>query len=84
MDIIVWIIFGALAGWIASTVAGSEAGQSTLTTIIVGVIGAVAGGYAVSMYAPSGVGSLDLTAMVVAVSGSVMALWIYKTVNARA
>ncbi|MFT4038204.1 MAG: GlsB/YeaQ/YmgE family stress response membrane protein [Thermomicrobiales bacterium] len=39
-----WIIFGALAGWAASLLAGTRDSQGCLTNIIVGIIGAFIGG----------------------------------------
>ena len=42
--IISWIVFGALAGWVASMIAGDDARQGWLGNIIVGIIGAFIGG----------------------------------------
>ena len=39
-----WIIFGALAGWVASLIAGTNRRQGCLMDIIVGVVGAFIGG----------------------------------------
>jgi uncharacterized membrane protein YeaQ/YmgE (transglycosylase-associated protein family) len=44
MGLISWIIFGALAGWVASIIAGTDRRQGCLLNIIVGVIGAFLGG----------------------------------------
>ena len=41
MNIILWIIFGALAGWIASMIMGTNAQMGALANIIVGIVGAV-------------------------------------------
>ena len=41
MGIIIWIIFGALAGWVASMVMGS--GGGLMWDVAVGIIGAVIG-----------------------------------------
>lgn len=40
-----WIVFGALAGWVASIIAGRNDQQGCLTNIIVGIIGAFLGGF---------------------------------------
>ena len=42
MNIILWIILGALAGWIASMIAGTDARQGALGNIVVGILGAFA------------------------------------------
>jgi uncharacterized membrane protein YeaQ/YmgE (transglycosylase-associated protein family) len=43
--IVMWIIVGALAGWIGSKIMGTDARQGALANIVVGVIGAVVGGF---------------------------------------
>jgi uncharacterized membrane protein YeaQ/YmgE (transglycosylase-associated protein family) len=49
MGLISWIIFGALAGWVASIIAGRNERQGCLGNIIVGVIGAFLGGLIVEL-----------------------------------
>ena len=43
--IIMWIIVGALAGWIGSKLMGTDARQGAMANIVIGVIGAVVGGF---------------------------------------
>ncbi|OGE84974.1 MAG: hypothetical protein A3J48_00560 [Candidatus Doudnabacteria bacterium RIFCSPHIGHO2_02_FULL_46_11] len=45
MNFILWIIFGGLAGWIASMIVGNDGGMGIIGNIIVGVIGAFFGGW---------------------------------------
>ena len=45
MGVLLWIIFGALAGWIASLIMGTNRDQGILLDVIVGIIGAVLGGW---------------------------------------
>ena len=45
MNIILWIIFGGLAGWIASLIIGADAQLGVFGNIIVGIVGAVVGGW---------------------------------------
>ena len=44
MNIILWIIFGAIAGWIASMIMGKDAQMGALANIVVGIVGALIGG----------------------------------------
>ncbi len=44
MGLLSWIVFGALAGWVASIIAGTNDRQGCLTNIIVGIAGAFVGG----------------------------------------
>ncbi len=45
MSWIGWIVFGALAGWVASLVAGGDRRRGCLVTTVTGVLGAVLGGF---------------------------------------
>jgi uncharacterized membrane protein YeaQ/YmgE (transglycosylase-associated protein family) len=45
MGLLSWIVFGALAGWVASIIVGRNSRQGCLTNIIVGVAGAFVGGF---------------------------------------
>lgn len=45
MNSILWIVFGGLAGWIASMVVGDEAGIGIIGNVIVGIVGAFLGGF---------------------------------------
>ncbi|QQS69056.1 GlsB/YeaQ/YmgE family stress response membrane protein [Candidatus Saccharibacteria bacterium] len=84
MNIIVWIIFGALAGWIASLIAGTEARQGAVANVVVGIVGAFAGGFLMQLIGKSGVTGFNLYSLLVAVLGSVVLLWVYKMVTRRA
>ncbi len=45
MGIISWLIFGALVGWIASKLAGTDSQQGALLNIVLGIAGALMGGF---------------------------------------
>lgn len=74
MGILLWIILGALAGWIASIIMRNNAEQGAVGNIIVGIVGAVIGGYAMSVFGQAGVTGFNLYSLVVAVIGSVILL----------
>jgi len=44
INFIIWIILGAIIGWIASMIMRTDAQQGTLLNIIVGIIGAFLAG----------------------------------------
>lgn len=72
MSILVWIVFGAVAGWLAHLLTGR--GGGLITNIIVGIVGAFIGGRIMSLLGGSGVGGFDLYSMFVAVLGAVVLL----------
>ena len=44
INFILWLLFGALVGWLASIVMRTDAQQGALLNIVVGIIGAFLGG----------------------------------------
>ena len=43
--LVVWVVVGAIAGWLASIVMGTNGRQGLLQDIVVGVLGGVIGGF---------------------------------------
>lgn len=83
MNFILWIVFGALAGWIASIIAGTDARQGALGNIVVGIVGAFIGGFIMNTFGQSGVNGFNLYSTFVAVLGAVVLLWLYKMFSRR-
>lgn len=78
MGIILWIIFGALVGWIASLIMGTDEKQGSLMNIIVGIIGAVIGGYVMSLFGKSGATEFNIYSFLVALLGAIILIAIVK------
>ncbi|HEX7003146.1 MAG TPA: GlsB/YeaQ/YmgE family stress response membrane protein [Trueperaceae bacterium] len=76
MGILLWIIFGALAGWIASMIVRTD--QGLLLDIIVGIIGAVIGGFIFRAFGAAGVTGFNIYSLLVAILGAIVLLWIVK------
>lgn len=83
MDILLWIIFGGIAGWIASMIVGTDEQQGMLGNIIVGIVGAVLGGFIMNAFGQSGVNGFNWYSFFVAILGSVVLLWIYRLFTHR-
>jgi len=81
MSIILFVIMGALAGWIASMIAGTNAEQGVLGNIIVGVLGAFLGGMIANALFGQGLSGFDLRSFLIALAGSTVLLFIYKAVR---
>jgi len=76
MGIILYIIFGALVGWIASIIMGRNAEQGALGNIIVGIVGAFLGGWIMSALGGTGVSGFNLRSFLVALMGAVILLFV--------
>ena len=85
MNIIVYLIAGAIVGHVASRIMRTNSQQGLLMDIVVGVVGAFLAGYFISPLL--GVGTINdavtLPTMLVTLIGSVILLWLYKMVGAR-
>ncbi len=81
MGIILWIVFGALVGWIASIIMKTDAQQGALLNIIVGVVGAVLGGWIMSTLGQGGVDGFNIYSFVVALVGAVVLIAIVKALR---
>jgi uncharacterized membrane protein YeaQ/YmgE (transglycosylase-associated protein family) len=81
MGILAWIILGALAGWIASKIAGTDAEQGWLANIIIGILGALVGGFLFNLLGGSGVTGFNIWSLIVAVIGALVLLTVLKAMR---
>lgn len=82
MGVISWIIFGALAGWVASMIAGTNQQQGWFVNICVGIIGAFIGGLLFSLLTGRNIDfGWSIGSFVVAVIGAVILLGILRLVS---
>lgn len=79
MSILLWIIFGAIAGWIASMI--TKTNNGLLMDIIVGIVGAVIGGWIMNSLGSAGTTGFNLWSLLVAILGAVVLLVIVKAVR---
>lgn len=75
MNLLVWIVLGALAGWIASVIM-KRGEKGLLTDVVLGVLGGVAGGVVMNFFGQPGVTGLNIYSLVVAIAGAVLLIWI--------
>lgn len=84
MGILLWIVFGALAGWIASLMLGTDKRQGAVLNIILGIVGAVVGGMIFEFFGQSGVTGFNIYSLIVALIGSVIVTGGYTALQKRA
>lgn len=81
MGIILWIVFGGLAGWIASMVMNTDGQQGIGLNIVVGIVGALIGGFVFQMFGESGVTGFNLYSFGVAIVGAIVLLGALRLVR---
>lgn len=81
MGIILWIIFGALVGWVASIIMNTNAQQGMFLNIIVGIIGATIGGWITTYFGQTDVTGFNFYSFIVAIVGACVLIAIVKMVR---
>lgn len=84
MNLVAWIVFGALAGWLASIIMRTNAEMGVLANIIVGIIGAIIGGYLVRLLGGDGISGFNIKSLLVAVAGAVLLLALLRALRRTA
>ncbi len=79
VNIIVWIVVGAIAGWVASMIMKADASMGALANIVVGILGAFIGGWVVGLFGVDvSVGQLNFPSILTAILGAVILLAVVK------
>jgi len=81
INFLIWIIAGAVIGWVASLIMKTNSRQGLIADIVVGIVGAFVGGYFLSpLFNVSTIneGNFSLPALLVSLGGAVILLAISK------
>jgi uncharacterized membrane protein YeaQ/YmgE (transglycosylase-associated protein family) len=81
INFIIWIIAGALVGWVASLIMRTNKRQGLIGDIIVGIVGAFVGGYFLSpLFNVSTINqsNFSVPALLVSLGGAIILLAIFK------
>jgi len=82
MSIIGWIVFGLIAGFIASKIV-NKTGEGIILDIVLGVVGAMVGGFIFEQFGAAGITGFNIYSMFVAVAGAVLVLVIFHLARGR-
>ncbi|GAB4343813.1 MAG: GlsB/YeaQ/YmgE family stress response membrane protein [Calditrichia bacterium] len=75
MGLISWIIFGALAGWVANMLIGGNERKGCIFNTLIGVLGALLGGFIVEFFTGEGISfGFTFKSFGVAILGAVLLL----------
>lgn len=78
MGIILWIIFGALVGWIASLIMKTDSQQGAFLNIVVGIVGALIGGWVSSALGGTGITGFNVYSFLIALVGAVLFIGVVR------
>ena len=81
MSILIWIVIGGIAGWLASLIMKTDASQGIFMNIVVGIVGAFLGGFLFGLLGGAGFTGFNLYSLLVATVGSVALLWIVRLIR---
>ncbi|HAK05203.1 MAG TPA: GlsB/YeaQ/YmgE family stress response membrane protein [Firmicutes bacterium] len=81
MNIIYWIIFGSIVGWIASVLTHNNRRMGLVLNIVVGLIGSVIGGWIASGIVGGGITVFTWQGFVFSIVGAVILLVIVNLIK---
>jgi uncharacterized membrane protein YeaQ/YmgE (transglycosylase-associated protein family) len=79
MGIILWIIFGAFVGWIASMIMNNEEGF--IWDVVVGILGSILGGFIMNLIGQNGVGGFNAYSFFVAILGACVLIFFVRVLR---
>ena len=82
-SIIIWIVLGAVAGWIASMITGKNEEMGLGANLLFGIVGAFVGGWLASLFGLAPATGFNLWSIIVAVVGAVILLGIVSLFKGR-
>jgi uncharacterized membrane protein YeaQ/YmgE (transglycosylase-associated protein family) len=84
MNPILWIIFGAIAGWVAGRLYGDDRPEGCVTNIVIGIGGALLGG---SIYhlitGRDWTHKFNLPSLIVAILGALLLIFVLRRLGRR-
>lgn len=88
ISLIIWLILGFLAGYLAKLIMPGPDGGGIILTTILGIVGAVIGGYVGTLFGSPMASSFDniggsLISFVFSVVGAIVVLAIYRLATGR-
>ena len=88
ISLIIWIILGFLAGYLAKAIMPGPDGGGFILTTILGIVGAVVGGFIGSLFGFPMVSSFDnigssIPSFIFSVIGAIAVLAVYRLITGR-
>ena len=84
MGILLWIVFGLIAGVIAKFIMPGKDPGGIIVTILLGIAGAIVGGFIGTQMGYGTVNTFDIRSLAVAIGGALLLLVAFRFVVGRA
>jgi len=84
MNFVIWLIAGALVGWVASRIMKTSGRQGLIIDIVVGIVGALLAGYFLSpLLGVSTInqGNFSIPALLMSLAGAIILLFLVRLVR---
>ena len=81
MGILLWAVFGLIAGAIARFLMPGKVPGGIIVTIVLGIVGAVVGGFIGTQLGFGDISGFNLRSMLLAVGGGVLVLFLFGLVS---
>ena len=83
MGILLWVIFGALVGWLASLLLGTDAQQGLVGNIVLGILGALLGGFVSTFLGLPGITGFDFYSILIATFGAMLLVGLSRVIKLK-
>ena len=77
MQFLIWILFGAIVGWIASQIMHSRR-RGLIRNVIIGLLGSALGGWIATLFDIGSVNTFTIEGFLIATGGAVLLIWLLK------
>ena len=82
MGIVAWIVLGAIAGFLANSIAGGHDGL--VRTVLLGMVGCLLGGFAATrIFHRRSVNGINLESIAMAIAGAVVVMLAWRAITPR-
>lgn len=82
-SIVVWVVVGGLAGWVASKIMKTDASQGLVGNIVIGILGGLLGGFLVGILGGEGFNGFNIWSFLVALLGSVVLIFLWGLITGK-
>ena len=81
MNLLLFIMFGALIGWLTSVIMKTSTRQGVLGDMVLGILGALTGGLLIDLFGRPGIVGFNIYSILIILMGGVILVLIGRTLT---